>query len=88
MFIVMPQMFLSGAIIPINNNSGVLLVLSRILPMTYCIDLMRAVVYAGTPDYTNVVLFNPAISATGIVVLTVFFLIFGTFFFAKSETNR
>jgi ABC-2 type transport system permease protein len=88
MFIVLPQMFLSGAIIPINNNSGVLLVLSRILPMTYCLDLMRAVVYAGTPDYAQVVLFNPAISAIGIVVLTVFFLIFGTFFFAKSETNR
>jgi ABC-2 type transport system permease protein len=88
MLIVMPQMFLSGAIIPINNNSGVLLVLSRILPMTYCLDLMRAVVYAGAPDYANVVLFNPAISAVGIVVLTVFCLIFGTFFFAKSETNR
>jgi ABC-2 type transport system permease protein len=88
MLIVMPQMFLSGAIIPINNSSGVLLVLSRALPMTYCLDLMRAVVYAGTPDYANVVLFNPVISAIGIVVLSVFFLILGTFFFARSETNR
>jgi ABC-2 type transport system permease protein len=88
MLIVMPQMFLSGAIIPINHSSGILLVLSRILPMTYCLDLMRAVVYAGTPDYSNVVLFNPAISAIGIVVLSVFFLLFGTFLFAKSETNR
>jgi ABC-2 type transport system permease protein len=88
MFIVMPQMFLSGAIIPINNNSGVLLVLSRILPMTYCLDLVRAVVYAGTPDYANVVLFNPVICVIGIVVLSVFFLVLGTFFFAKSETNR
>jgi ABC-2 type transport system permease protein len=88
MFIVMPQMFLSGAIIPINNNSGILLVLSRILPMTYCLDLMRAVVYSGTPDYANVVLFNPVICMIGIVALTVFFLALGTFFFAKSETNR
>jgi ABC-2 type transport system permease protein len=88
MLIVMPQMFLSGAIIPINNSSGILFVLSRMLPMTYCLDLMRAVVYAGTPDYANVVLFNPAISAAGIVVLTVIFLIVGTFFFARTETNR
>jgi ABC-2 type transport system permease protein len=88
MLIVMPQMFLSGALIPINNSSGVLLVLSRIMPMTYCLDLMRAVVYAGTADYANVVMFNPAISAVGIAALTVFFLLFGTFFFTKSETNR
>jgi ABC-2 type transport system permease protein len=88
MLIVMPQMFLSGAIIPINNNSGILLVLSRLLPMTYCLDLMRAVVYAGTPDYANVVLFNPAISAAGIVVLSVLFLVVGTFFFTRSERNR
>jgi ABC-2 type transport system permease protein len=88
MFIVMPQMFLSGALIPINNSSGALLVLSRAMPMTYCLDLMRAVVYAGTPDYANVVLFNPAICAICIAALTVFFLVFGTFFFAKSETNR
>jgi ABC-2 type transport system permease protein len=88
MLIVMPQMFLSGAIIPINNSSGILLVLSRVLPMTYCLDLMRAVVYAGTPDYANVVLFNPAICVIGIVALSVFFLVFGTFFFAKSEINR
>jgi ABC-2 type transport system permease protein len=88
MLIVMPQMFLSGAIIPINNNSGVLLVLSRLLPMTYCLDLMRAVVYAGTPDYANVVLFNPAISAAGIVALSVLFLVIGTFFFTRSERNR
>lgn len=32
--IVMPQMFLSGAIIPVNNSNGVLMVLSRCMPMT------------------------------------------------------
>lgn len=39
MLITMPQMFLSGVIIPIANSSGILFVLSRILPMTYCVDL-------------------------------------------------
>ena len=88
MLITMPQMFLSGAIIPINNSKGILYVLSRIMPMTYCLDLTRAVVYSGTPEYDNVVLFNPFISLLVIATLTVIFLVIGTFFFARSEKNR
>ncbi|MCL2478286.1 MAG: ABC transporter permease [Treponema sp.] len=87
-FVTVPQMFLSGAIIPINHSSGVLLVLSRCLPMTYCLDLVRAVIYGGTPDYSSVVMFNPFINFIVIVVLTILFLFIGTFFFARSEKNR
>ena len=86
--ITMPQMFLSGAIIPINNSSGVLLILNRIMPMTYCLDLVRAVVYAGTPEYDNVVMFNPAINFAAITALTVICLAAGTFFYAQSEKKR
>jgi len=86
--ITMPQMFLSGAIIPINNSSGVLLILNRIMPMTYCLDLVRAVVYAGTPEYDDVVMFNPAINFAAITVLTVVCLVAGTFFYAQSEKKR
>ena len=86
--IVMPQMFLSGAIIPIANSSGVLLVLNRIMPMTYCLDLARAVVYAGSPEYGSVVMFNPAVNFAAIAALTVVCLVIGTFFFARSEKNR
>ena len=86
--ITMPQMFLSGAIIPINNSSGILLWLSRCMPMTYCLDLARAVVYYGTPEYDSVVMFNPAITLTAIAVLTAAFLIIGTFIFSRSEKNR
>jgi ABC-2 type transport system permease protein len=88
MVLTMPQMFLSGAIIPINNSSGILLVLNRIMPMTYCLDLVRSVVYAGTPEYSSVVLFNPAINCAAIIGLTVVFLIIGTFFFARSEKKK
>ena len=88
MMITMPQMFLSGAIIPIGNAGGVLLVLSRMMPMTYCLDLVRAVVYAGTPEYDSVVLFNPAVTLTVIIAITVVCLVVGTFFFARSEKNR
>jgi len=86
--ITMPQMFLSGAIIPINHSDGVLFVLSRILPMTYCLDLVRAVVYAGTPEYDSVVMFNPFLNFIVIIALTIVCLVIGTFFFARSEKNR
>ena len=88
MLVTMPQMFLSGAIIPINNSSGVLYALSRIMPMTYSLDLVRAVVYAGTPEYENVILFNPTISLIVIAALTIAGLGIGTFLFARSEKNR
>jgi ABC-2 type transport system permease protein len=88
MMITMPQMFLSGALIPVNQSSGVLLVLNRLMPMTYCLDLVRAVVYAGTPEYDSVVLFNPAVNCAAIVLLTALCLTLGTFLFARSEKNR
>jgi ABC-2 type transport system permease protein len=88
MLVVMPQMFLSGAIIPITNSSGALLVLSRLMPMTYCLDLIRAVVYAKTPEYGAVVMFNPAMNLAAIVVLTIGCLVLGTFFYARSEKHR
>jgi ABC-2 type transport system permease protein len=88
MLITMPQMFLSGAIIPINNSDGILLVLSRAMPMTYALDLVRAVVYAGTPEYDSVVMFNPMVNFIAIAALTVICLMIGTFFFARSEKNR
>jgi ABC-2 type transport system permease protein len=86
--ITMPQMFLSGVIIPISASTGVLFWLSRVLPMTYCVDLGRAVVYAGTPEYDSVVLFNPAVSLAAVAALTVVFLVAGTVMYARSEKNR
>jgi len=88
MLITMPQMFLSGAIIPITNSSGALLILSRLMPMTYCLDLTRAIVCAGTPEYDSVVMFNPALNFAAIAALTFVCLVIGTFFFARSEKNR
>lgn len=85
---IMPQMFLSGAIIPINNSNGLLKILNRCMPMTYCLDLVRSVIYAGTPEYDRIVIFNPMINFVAIVGLTVVCLIIGTFFYAQSEKNR
>ena len=88
MLVTMPQMFLSGAIIPISNSSGLLYGLSRVMPMTYSLDLIRAVVYAGTPEYESVVLFNPVLSIAVMAAITIVGLVAGTFLFARSEKNR
>jgi ABC-2 type transport system permease protein len=84
----MTQMFLSGAIIPIAKSHGVLLILNRLMPMTYCLDLMRAVVYGGTSEYNKIVMFNPVVNCIAIVVLTLVCLMAGTYFFVRSEKNR
>jgi ABC-2 type transport system permease protein len=88
MIIVMPQLFLSGAIIPITNSSGILMVLSRLMPMTYCLDIARAVLYAGMSDYKDMIMFDPIINFAAIVGLTLACLIIGTCFYAQSEKNR
>ncbi|MCL2140101.1 MAG: ABC transporter permease [Dehalococcoidia bacterium] len=82
MLITMPQMFLSGAIIPVNESNTVLLILSRLMPMTYCIDLTRAITGIEQPT------FNPAVNFAAITALSFICLVIGTFFFARSETNR
>jgi len=88
MIIVMPQMFLSGAIIPISNSSGILAVLSHLMPMTYSLDLARSAVFAGSAEYTSMVMFNPLVSFAAIAALTIVCLVVGTYLFARSEKNR
>ncbi|HET7627518.1 MAG TPA: ABC transporter permease [Bacillales bacterium] len=86
--LIMPQMFLSGAIIPINHSTGILAFLAKIMPMTYAIDLARAVFYWGEPTYEVIVLHNPWLD---LIVMAGFFLLFslvGTFFFTRQEKNR
>ena len=82
---VMPQMVLCGVIIPITHSSGILYFLSRILPMTYVLDFVRTALFKST-EYTS--MFNPFISALVILVLTVIFLVVGTYFFSKAETSK
>jgi len=83
MLITMPQMFLSGGIIPISSSSGILKVISRCLPMTYCIDLVRSFVGGGQPHQ-----FNPAVNLAAIVGVTVVCLVIGTYLFARTEKSR
>lgn len=88
LLICMPQMFLAGTIIPISHSSGILALLSKLMPLTYLTDLARGVFYWGDPIYNQVVLHN---SLYNIIILAIFFFVFftvGTTMFTKSENNR
>ncbi len=53
---IFPQMFLSGALIPVAASTGILGFLAKIIPMTYSIDLARNIFYWGKPEYAAAVL--------------------------------
>jgi ABC-2 type transport system permease protein len=87
-FLILPQFFLAGVFSPIKELPIYLLILSRIAPMTYAVDLVRSVYYWGTPEYSKVVLFNPAIDIIVVTFMFLVFLVVGTFLFVKNERNR
>jgi ABC-2 type transport system permease protein len=88
MMLAMVQTFLSGVLIPINQSTGVMAVVSRILPMTFCVDFMRGVFYAGTAETPGVTLHTPVFNLVVIVAFTAVFLVAGTAGFARAEKNR
>jgi ABC-2 type transport system permease protein len=85
MMLSMTQTFLSGALIPVNHSTGVMALISRLLPMTYCIDFMRGIFYGGGSELT---LHSPLFNLFIIVVFTVVFFAAGTAGFVRSEKNR
>jgi ABC-2 type transport system permease protein len=88
MMLSMAQMFLSGALIPVNHSTGFMAVLSRLLPMTYCIDFARGVFYQTMGAANTITLFAPAIDLIIIGAFTAVFFVAGTIAFVRSETNR
>jgi len=45
--LMMPMLFLSGALFPLNNLPAWLTVVTRINPLTYAIDPLRRVIFAA-----------------------------------------
>jgi ABC-2 type transport system permease protein len=85
---VFPQMFLSGALIPVASSSGILGLLAKLMPMTYSIDLARNIFYAGKPEYAAAVLHPMALDLAVTVGLFVAFIVIGTFMFVRADRNR
>jgi ABC-2 type transport system permease protein len=86
--LVFPQMFLSGAMIPMAASSGILGLLSKVIPMTYSIDLARNIFYLGKPEYAFAVLHPLWLDLAVTAAFFVAFLVVGTRFFVRSDRNR
>jgi ABC-2 type transport system permease protein len=86
--VMFPQMFLSGALIPVKDSTGVLGVLVHLMPATYLVDLLRGVFYQGTPVYGQIILYNPIFDLIVSIALAMVFLVAGAHLFVRSERNR
>ena len=63
-------------------------VVSRLLPMTYCVDFMRGVFYQNGSTVTVPVLHTPLVNLVIIIAFTILFFIVGTTGFVRAEKNR
>jgi len=86
--VMFPQMFLSGAVIPISHSNGALEVLVRLMPATYLVDLMRATAYRGTSVYAPLQLYAPWVDLVVLLAVSTAFFIAGTLLFASRERSR
>ena len=86
--LIFPQMFLSGALIPITASSGILGILAKIIPMTYSIDLARNIFYWGKPEYSAAVLHPVMLDLAVTVGFFLVFTIVGTVLFVRADRNR
>ena len=87
-FLIIPQYVLGGVLVPLSGVPPYLEVLSHLMPMTYVVDLTRAVFYAGTPGYHQVVSGNPAVDAAVTGVLFVVLITTGVTVFGYRERTR
>jgi len=87
-FLLFPQFFLAGIFNPIKILPWYLAPFSLISPMRYPVDLLRGVLYAGRPEYSKIVLFDPLTNLVVMAAMFVVFLVVGTALFVRQETNR
>ncbi len=77
-FVVMPIYFLSGALFPLVGLPKVLAIITRLDPLSYGIDGMRAVLSGKST-------FNPVTDLTVLVCVGAVLLVFGAYRFSKIE---
>lgn len=88
-FVLFPQFFLSGVFSPVKVLPWYLLVPSRLMPLTYAVDLVRGVYYRGDAALTaRLVLFNPWLDLVVIFGFIALFLFAGAQLFVRNEKNR
>ncbi len=63
-FVLLPMFFLSGALFPLQNLPGWMMVLTKINPMTYAVDAMRGVALKGITITSSAAINLPAVPAS------------------------
>jgi ABC-2 type transport system permease protein len=86
--VMFPQIFLSGALIPISHSSGLLNILVHAMPATYLVDLMRTMAYQGTSVYGPLALYAPLVDLLIVLAFCGACFVAGTLLFASRERNR
>ncbi|MBI4087085.1 ABC transporter permease [Candidatus Kaiserbacteria bacterium] len=87
-FLIFPQFFLAGVFNPITALPLYLSLPSKLVPLTYAVDFLRSIYFRGSPAYEEIVLFSPVADFVVIAVVSLIFLVAGTYLFARSERNR
>jgi ABC-2 type transport system permease protein len=77
-FLVIPLFFLSGALFPLDNLPAALSFMTRLDPLTYGVDGLRAVLLSANQ-------FDPFVSAAVLTAVAVLFLISGGYLFSRIE---
>lgn len=77
-FLVMPLFFLSGALFPLGGLPSVLTWVARFDPLSYGVDAMRQLM-------TGMVHFGLGVDLVVLSVITVVFLVLGSFLFSRIE---
>lgn len=86
--LIFPQYFLAGVFAPIKELPTLLLLASRIAPLTYAVDLVRNAFYLGDPVEPLIVINSGAVNLTVMIGMFVVFITVGTFLFVRNERNR
>jgi len=87
-FVVMPQLFLAGVFVPVAKNGGIMLLLAKLMPLTYAVDFMRGVYFRGDSRAQEDLLHTLTYNVVVMSVLFTVFLVLGTWLFVKKEKER
>jgi ABC-2 type transport system permease protein len=87
-FLIIPQYVLGGVLVPLTHAPRLLADVAWLMPMRYCVELTRAVFYAGRSGYQQVVTVGPAADLIVIGALTALLLTAGARLFSYRERVR
>jgi|HubBroStandDraft_6_1064221.scaffolds.fasta_scaffold06244_6 ABC-2 type transport system permease protein len=87
-FLIIPQYVLGGVLVPLTSAPRLLGDIAWLMPMRYCVELVRATFYAGLPGYHRVVTVGAGLDLAIIAALTAALLAAGAALFSYRERVR